>query len=350
MNKHENSNKIEENIFLALGKYKYNYKKRKGIDDEGLSEQENYFTEAFCILLKKDSDLAKCFIIFLVKEKIEKDKFLKNEIEGLFKIYPHHYQGKIPDIHIEFKKLNIIVEVKLKSKQGKDQIADYLEQGYVAYITLNYEKIDNSEDSKFLGHFKWYNIYKLLEDYKNNSSKNDLLKEFLEFMEVLKMKPIDISGIMDFNENTLNTYQNLVELKDKIITSIKNLDLIEYSIVDDVRDQYYPHEYKSEQNILFIELFIRKFMDGNSSQFFYSINFDNTKISVVLNADEGVFNEKVLSIAKIKGYKNKNNDEISLSKDLNEIFNADKPQQDVIIEFVSESIQRFGNELLPLLN
>ena len=46
----------DDNLFLALGKYKYNLYKRRNTDEIYLNEQENYFTEAFTLLLNKNKD------------------------------------------------------------------------------------------------------------------------------------------------------------------------------------------------------------------------------------------------------------------------------------------------------
>lgn len=354
-----NTNKMEENIFLTLGKYKYNYNKRKNKDEKDLNEEENYFTEAFALVLDKNRETLGKYFLQQIDEKEHK---LKNFDIKSIETQPYQ-EGKVPDIKIELNDGNtIFIENKINSSERKDQIKGYLKEGFVIFITLKDDYKENllvSEKKRFLGHFRWYKIYKLLEDYKKNNSKKGLLKEFLEFMEVLKMKPINIIGIKKLlDKEILETYENLLRLKEEIIKNLKNIEGIHTDRSDD-----YPREYEVEDGELYLDIGISKFQRGkNKSRFYYGIDFykDNgkMKISVSLIVNKGLsFDQEIMNKVEIMNKENSLkyilNDSgggIYIEKDLDEVFNSNKKiQEEEIIYFVIESIKKFNNELLTSL-
>ena len=195
----------KDNLFESLGKYRdFSNSQRNEIDEDKNSEEENYFTEAFKILLQNDLILTKKILSYFINKKGHNPTDISNlEID---KIEPQKSLGfdsrKKPDITITLKSgkkfVKFVIENKLRTQQGKNQLSDYLERAdFVVFITLYYEDIkpDISKNDKFLGHFYWCDIYNLIEKHKLMSTNQWIFEQFMKFMEGKQMDSLKLDRL-----------------------------------------------------------------------------------------------------------------------------------------------------------
>src|SRR5205807_2479610 len=92
-----------------------------------------------------------------------------------------------PDIRIVSRTrsdLKIFVEVKIRAKEGHNQIERYGKNDYVALLAP--QLLDVHEGKNFLGHFFWYQVYSLINSSKR---KNEIHRQFLKYLEARNMGP-----------------------------------------------------------------------------------------------------------------------------------------------------------------
>lgn len=173
-----------KDLFTALSKYKVHDK---------LNPEENYCTEAFAFILKKDKRLASKLFNTILNDRI---KLSPNYLSILTQVY----QGKdsVIDLLIKDNKNLIFIEIKLRSKiieyGAEDQIEKYLKilnktnykNKFLVVLTYegDKEKIDKTKYSNIfnidnLVLESWENIYKFLSENKKN---DEIIKMFLNYM------------------------------------------------------------------------------------------------------------------------------------------------------------------------
>lgn len=338
----------KDNLFESLGKYRdFSISLNKDSEDDKKFEEENYFTEAFKIVLQNNPKFTKTLLLNIV-EKNKKDKILWSKLQesDKFSVSRESFGNKRPDLKICLSdSTSVLIEIKLNSKQGKNQLNKYLKLGkYLLYITLHPERLEDKiiRDKNFVEHCRWYEIHQAVEEYLNKKNEaqdiyqnNFLLQEFKEFMEEKKMKPIDISGIEAFDEKIINTYDNLLELKSEILEKLKELELSELSTIN-VNNT----EFDTDDKFLYFVVNLKKFPE-DPPKVYYRIKFDNRSVSVRLTANDEFANE-IIEKAQKCNFKT-NDDEIYIDKSFDEIFNSKELQQEVILKFVVESIKKINN-------
>jgi hypothetical protein len=113
---------------------------------------EDFFTEIFAYLLKMDSNLLCEWLKEFKISSIQPESQQINTQES-FDALDEHFSGSRPDIYIEiankFSKELILVECKIGSTEGPDQLQRYAEHmdkiksissGVLIYITRDYDK------------------------------------------------------------------------------------------------------------------------------------------------------------------------------------------------------------------
>lgn len=176
------------------------------------NQRENYVTEILCYVLKTDLTFTKNFFkyIGLINWRI-RTCITQNSDNEL---------GR-PDISIEMMDgSEILIECKIDSLQGEDQLKKYLSilkrknnpNSKLIYLTKYQEPLDIEEISNFQ-HIKWQDIHNILK-----MSTNDVSVEFRNFLIESKMSTdykferTEISGIQDYTK----TIAKLADITDKI--------------------------------------------------------------------------------------------------------------------------------------
>ena len=163
---------------------------------------EDFFTEIFAHLLKMDSNL---LCEWLKEFKISGIQPESQQIstQESFDALDKHFSGSRPDIYIEiankFSKELILVECKIGSTEGPDQLQRYAEHmnkiksissGVLIYITRDYDKKDsnlifancNKQNKLKFKQLRWYENYQFLVKY-NSIFNNSITSDALKFME-----------------------------------------------------------------------------------------------------------------------------------------------------------------------
>lgn len=163
---------------------------------------EDFFTEIFAYLLKMDSNL---LCEWLKEFKISSIQPESQQIstQESFDALDEHFSGSRPDIYIEiankFSKELILVECKIGSTEGPDQLQRYAEHmdkiksissGVLIYITRDYDKKDlklifancKKQNKLKFKQLRWYENYLFLVKYNENLN-NSITSDALKFME-----------------------------------------------------------------------------------------------------------------------------------------------------------------------
>ncbi len=197
------------NIFIELNKYR---------PRENLTPEENFFTQSFKIILEQYREIAKEIITFLSNNKIQPNyKFETQKV----------YEKSIVDMVITGHNHNkLLLEIKVEAGESSDkQIQKYLnlQKGYVAVISkYDINPIIIKHKEQYLGLFYWSSIHSLIKKYiyKNNIQKDELLYQFLSYMESKGMNSFDgISTTVHYS--TWANYQNMFLTFRNILTEIQ---------------------------------------------------------------------------------------------------------------------------------
>ncbi len=179
-------NGFMSDVFTALSKYS----KSKIVNPE-----ENFFTEAFAYILRKNKKL--CKVLF--QSLLEKLQLNKNDIIIRTQV---SYSNAIIDLIIKDKLNLIFCEIKLKStineydissEKGKKEIINQIEKyqrilddenefknKYLILISYD-DLVKEGQNSNKLFKIYWKQIYQFIEKFSNNK-QNNLIKDFLNFM------------------------------------------------------------------------------------------------------------------------------------------------------------------------
>ena len=172
---------------------------------ESVNREENYSTELLVYLLnyslKNATDLFRHFMEFL-GEDIEESNYNDFKISTQNIFYTTTNIKAIPDITIETKDNFIFIEVKVESGLNYYLIENADESTTIINQIQKYQTIDSSKQKNiylltkysyneqingcpdFRKKFKWFEIHKLLKDYRSkNSIENYLVTEIIQFME-----------------------------------------------------------------------------------------------------------------------------------------------------------------------
>lgn len=215
-----------DNIFESLGRYRdYSQGRRTKREFEFKSEEENYFSESFKVLLQNDKEFTKKILeYFLKKKSYDPSKKLDSDIKSIKA--QELISDKRPDIEITLESgKKFLIENKLRTQQEENQLSDYLERAdFVIFITLYYEAIDAKieKDEKFLGHFYWYEVYDLIKKYYPNPINQWLFNQFTKFMEGKQMDSLKLDRLnKEKLDNFIEISGQIKKLSNKIFNFLK---------------------------------------------------------------------------------------------------------------------------------
>lgn len=193
------------NVFLNTYRLKLN---------SSNNQLEDFLSEIFASCLQYYPELLNELLVKLGLPVLEEGSYKVNT-QFRFRKLEHHETDSIPDIVITLPdKSVLIIESKVDSSEGTDQLKKYAEQikaiygeGYLLYLTRNYDpKVGIISKGKDLNNVKfeqcrWFDIYQLASKYKHHL----LINQMLEFMihenisSDNKFSPEDIITLNNFS-------------------------------------------------------------------------------------------------------------------------------------------------------
>lgn len=219
----------------------------------GTTHVENFFTEIFASVLKRNHAILRQFLSQIVRVP-GKAYSIKVESQIFFPRLEGHEKGSRPDVVIKLyyrkNKYDLVfIESKLGSREGKNQLEYYAEQSskrfsdaryrYLVYITRTFDPKDETKVTaktnkrvKFV-YTTWSKFYSLLNNYRTDS----LVDEMMFFMEENgmaennKLLPVDLSSmtafprLIDFLQTSL---EGEVQKKYDSVLRIKTNDIFGY--------------------------------------------------------------------------------------------------------------------------
>jgi hypothetical protein len=205
-----------------------------------VSNREDGFTRSWEYFLNNNNEIAQSITDYVAESsgRLEPSEFVEAIDQSRFSF--KHHAGMQPDLVLLCKKYCIVCEHKLSSVQGNDQLPTYLKFRhpekplFVIYITNRTDEIiDESillcqnylkpKDS-FYNYYLWKNFYPFV---KNHSGK--LAEDFIEFMELLKMKPLNFNGWGDIfkDQKEMKNFEHALEpIKYYLVEELKAIPLL----------------------------------------------------------------------------------------------------------------------------
>jgi len=182
---------------------------------------EDFFTEIFAHLLLSNYNV---FIEFLLVFELsdivpDNDHYIRTQLQ---------FDGSRPDITIQLfdgdRSDLLFIENKIDSPEGFHQLKKYAKelsghpnvtQATLVYITRDYDKKDEKDicplDKPEFKQFRWHEVYRFLEKYKEDS----LVVETLKFMEANNMARNNLFSPVDIL--TLTNFPNVRKMMDEVM-------------------------------------------------------------------------------------------------------------------------------------
>ena len=207
-----------QNLFFQLEKTKPTDRK---------NQTEDYFTKILRFVLLNNRNVRRELLRLLFKKHPAVIRKYRGFIDFAKEtdILSHSSTAVgIPDLLIGNDRTpRLAIEIKLEAKEGQAQLKKYLNDennSYVAYISKHYEILSDkyATKSKYLGAFRWYELFKKIEKYRKDDR---ITKHFIEYMKIRGM-----NTKMTINKKHINVWGRYAELEDIIAQHIKKL--IEY--------------------------------------------------------------------------------------------------------------------------
>lgn len=184
---------------------------------EGGNSRENFLIELFAFSLNNSNDL---FNDFIYKLGIEPHN-LNNVVIRTQEIYP---EGR-PDIEIILGNHHILVECKVDSFEGNNQLNRYLnilenrsssKNKHLLFLTKRYESREQKRDSKINIHcLQWSNIYKIIP----NEPITSVIYQFKKYLKEQNM------GDKNFNLNDITSMlimPDTISKMDEVLDRVKS--------------------------------------------------------------------------------------------------------------------------------
>lgn len=203
---------------------------------------ENFCTNILVGILEKDENLLKRFCVQVLNiPEYQIVGQIKIESQGYYKANELCTQNSFIDIEISGTEFLCFLEMKVESSQNSSECINHRQlpkyntallgkkvtHSYLRFCTKYKEFVPEDDKKDFLsvnGYFeqlRWHNIYKFLSD---NFENNELVNEFLEFLDSKNMSDrmtIDNKKIEN-NELGLGNSIKLFEKLEIILNEIKN--------------------------------------------------------------------------------------------------------------------------------
>lgn len=330
----------KDNLFESLGEYRdFSNSRRKESDEDKNSEEENYFTEAFKILLQNDLIFTENILSYFINKKgYNPMDILNSEIDKIETQKSDFDSGKKPDMKITLKSgKKFIIENKLRAQQGQNQLSDYIERAdFVIFITVNYEDIEPtiSQDKKFLGHFYWNDIFEFINDYSKKSDNQWLFKEFLQFMEGKQMDSLKLDRLnKEKLDNFIEISGQIKKISNKIFNFLKENKKYCNKMNNFVKDDPIKIEIYSSRSIILGTIDI-------NDKLAYNLGLDvkDYAVYIGIGCDDKEF-DKVIKKPEFNQIKSKYPDLIEDSD--NSIFYINIPISNNILKDVDSTIKKF---------
>lgn len=189
-----------DSLFTSLRKYR---------PRENTDPIENFITEAFAWLLRKDDELGRCLINYIAQKLSDTDKKLSVPSTEINWSTQANYGGALPDMEAKWHGMTLVFEHKVWSPLHVGQLkryCDFQENAGNDYrmilITGHYSQHDQNPDLALC----WHDIYVLFKSYLDVSSQSETTWVINDFLQLLKSEglgpaaPISHTAICHYQE------------------------------------------------------------------------------------------------------------------------------------------------------
>ncbi len=261
---------------------------------ENKKHVEDYFTKVLTFFLKNNRQFKEKFVTDSLKIK---DMGINGDISVEYNL-AYLPEMKKPDITISNKDTLILIEIKIASKQGENQLINYskiikdklkngeIKKGFVVFIPKYFEQVSNEDKSNIklntkndLIELNWSDIYKFFNEDKILTNNIGWLKnQYIELMEVENMQPF-----RTMNKKNLDImgkeFSNIIRLLSELKRRLHNKDVETDSVKFDDENLFLEMEIKGEKDCF--NLIIQ--FDIGEPNFYLVIDEDSKKIGKIID-------------------------------------------------------------------
>ncbi len=196
---------------------------------------ENFMTEAFAWLLKKDQNLSAAFITWITENLAEQGHTISlNEAPAIWSTQ-ESFDGKFPDMVAKTAGAYLVFEHKTWSPLHDEQLQNY--RAYCEQHNIEYKLILITAEAK--QHCQnpdlalcWHQVYRFIETYLNTNSdaENWLAADFLQLIRSQGMGPP-----APISHNAINHYREAKALESQVEQLINRVKEDAWPISDEYR-------------------------------------------------------------------------------------------------------------------
>jgi hypothetical protein len=229
-----------DSLFTSLRKYR---------PREKSDPLENFVTEAFAWLLRKDTELGLCFIDSISKKLAIKGKGFTLRSNEVTWSTQENYDSVYPDMEARLSGITLVFEHKVHAPLHDDQLQSYRSfhermgsEYRLILITGHHSQHDQDPDLALC----WYEIYQLIESYIEAKQSNEFTWVVKDFLQLLKTEglgpaaPISHIGIWH--------YQEAIELRSQLESLVGRVSQYPWSM-----NTGYSSEVKNKEGVVGIQ-------------------------------------------------------------------------------------------------
>ena len=206
-----------DSLFTSLRKYR---------PRENTDPLENFVTEAFAWLLRKDDGLGLYLISAIAQMLADTDKSFSPPSDVIVWSTQENYDGYYPDMEAKWPGMAIVFEHKVNSKLHANQLENYREfhrriDNDYRLILVTRHRAQHAQNPDLA--LCWFDIYALIKGYLETSEETSITWVINDFLQLLKSQglgpaaPISHTSIwyyqeaMKLNTSTQQLMNNVIE-------------------------------------------------------------------------------------------------------------------------------------------
>lgn len=196
-----------DSLFVNLRKYR---------PRENTDPLENFVTEAFAWVLRRNPELNQYFVAKIAKKLAETDKAFTPPNEDISWSTQENYNGFFPDMEAKWPGMTLVFEHKVWSPLHPNQLQSYRDfhesknEYRLILITGTRSQHDQNPDLALC----WQDVYEWIDDFLASNELGDMEWVVRDFLKLLKAEGLGPPA--PISHNAIWHYQEAIQLKSRI--------------------------------------------------------------------------------------------------------------------------------------
>ena len=233
---------------------------RKYRPRENSDPVENFITEAFAWLLRKDSDLGRYLVHHFAERLVNSSKKFTPTNDEIVWSTQVSYNGVFPDMEAKFSGMTLVFEHKIWAPLHESQLHNYRDfhvstgNDYrLILITGHHSQHGQNPDLALC----WHEIYVLIKSYLKSSQRTDISWLTQDFLELLSSEGLGPAA--PISHTAIYHYQEAITLRPRLAELMARAFKHKWSLSTEI----YQHEIKNKEGVLGIQ-FSRKSLENSA--------------------------------------------------------------------------------------